>query len=285
MAKGAGEMLNTLDHSRDSAGLRYVYPVVSRRAGGVSVGVNLNPNNACNFRCIYCQVPDLQRGAAPPIDLNRLADELRSFMVELTKGDFFQRRVPEGARKLADVAISGNGEPTSATELPDVVELIGAVLAEMGLAGTVKPRLITNGSLVRRGYVQHALASLKRIGGEVWFKLDTGTQAGLASINGVRLTPSRLTANLRECAGLCPTWVQTCVFNLDGIASLTAELPAYLAVLEQVPESALEGVLLYTLARPSFQPEATRLSPMQVQHMESIAAAIRSRGLTVMVSP
>ncbi|MCK7501470.1 MAG: hypothetical protein MZW92_74080 [Comamonadaceae bacterium] len=54
--------LDTRDHSRESAGLTYVYPVISRRAGGVSVGINLNPNNACNWRCIYCQVPDLRRG-------------------------------------------------------------------------------------------------------------------------------------------------------------------------------------------------------------------------------
>lgn len=40
--------LSVHDQSRDSAGLRYVYPVVSRRAGGVSVGINLNVNNACN---------------------------------------------------------------------------------------------------------------------------------------------------------------------------------------------------------------------------------------------
>jgi hypothetical protein len=62
-------LLKTEDHSRDSAGMRYVYPVVSRRAGGVSVGINLNPNNACNWRCIYCQVPGLTRGGPPPIDL------------------------------------------------------------------------------------------------------------------------------------------------------------------------------------------------------------------------
>ena len=56
--------LGTDDHSRDAAGLKYVYPVVSRRAEGVSVGINLNPNNACNWRCVYCQVPDLVLGAA-----------------------------------------------------------------------------------------------------------------------------------------------------------------------------------------------------------------------------
>ena len=54
-------MLKVTDHDRNAAGLRYVYPVVSRRAGGVSVGINLNPNNACNWRCVYCQVPRLVR--------------------------------------------------------------------------------------------------------------------------------------------------------------------------------------------------------------------------------
>ncbi len=53
------------NHDRDVAGLTYVYPVVSRRAGGVSVGINLSPDNACNWQCVYCQVPDLVRGKAP----------------------------------------------------------------------------------------------------------------------------------------------------------------------------------------------------------------------------
>ena len=92
----SGEKLNIVNHDRGSAALRYVYPVVSRRAGGVSVGINLNPNNACNWRCIYCQVPDLTRGAAPPVDLALLESELRNFLDELLHGDFMQSRVPEG---------------------------------------------------------------------------------------------------------------------------------------------------------------------------------------------
>ena len=90
--------LNAFDHSRDSAGLRYVYPVVSRRAGGVSVGINLNTNNACNWRCMYCQVPNLVRGNAPSVELALLEQELRSFLQELLHGDFMQRKVPEGMR-------------------------------------------------------------------------------------------------------------------------------------------------------------------------------------------
>ena len=37
--------LTTDDHDRGAAGLRWVYPVISQRSGGCSVGVNLNPNH------------------------------------------------------------------------------------------------------------------------------------------------------------------------------------------------------------------------------------------------
>src|ERR1041384_5902109 len=43
-------------HSRSWRENRYVYPVVSRRSKGLSIGVNLNPDKVCNFDCIYCCV-------------------------------------------------------------------------------------------------------------------------------------------------------------------------------------------------------------------------------------
>jgi wyosine [tRNA(Phe)-imidazoG37] synthetase (radical SAM superfamily) len=234
---------------------------------------------------VYCQVPGLERGSAPPIELSLLRDELRRFIGELTEGDFMRQRIPEGARRLAGIAISGNGEPTSARELPDVVEEIGKVLTELGLAGSVTPRLITNGSLVGRAHVRRGLERLNRIGGEVWFKLDAGSKAGFSRINDVRLSPERAARNLRTCAGLCPTWVQTCVFRLDDSLSIGQELPAYLSLLENTPPTALRGVLLYGLARPSCQPEAARLSPLLAEEVEPIAREIKSLGLTVLVSP
>ena len=61
-------MLTTTDHDRGSAGLTYVYPVISRRSGGLSIGINLNPNNACNWRCIYCQLHALFGLRLIPVD-------------------------------------------------------------------------------------------------------------------------------------------------------------------------------------------------------------------------
>ena len=167
--------LTPVNHDRDSAGMTYVYPVVSRRAGGVSVGVNLNPNNACNWACMYCQVPGLVRGTAPEIDLAQLEAELRAMLTDIVHGDFMQTRVPEGARRLNDIALSGNGEPTSARAFPQVIELIGRVMAEFDLSGKIKLVLITNGSLADRPRVQDGIGKMAALNGEVWFKFDSAT--------------------------------------------------------------------------------------------------------------
>ena len=66
------QYLSIHDHSRELSGLKYIYSVISRRAGGLSIGVNLNVNNACNWQCIYCEIPNLTRGSPPPIELDVL---------------------------------------------------------------------------------------------------------------------------------------------------------------------------------------------------------------------
>jgi len=276
-------VLNIHDHDRDSAGLTYVYPVISRRAGGVSIGINLNTNNACNWRCVYCQVPDLKRGGAPEVDLEKLAGELRGFLRELLQGDFMLRRVPAEARRLNDIALSGNGEPTSAREFVQVVDLIGEIMAEFDLIGKIKLVLITNGSLIQRPKVKEGLRKMARLGGEVWFKLDSATANGMRRINSIRQAVEKMHDNLRTAALLCPTWLQTCVFALDGQPPAVAEREAYLNFIgrlraEEVP---LQGVLLYGLARPSMQPEAARLSALPQEWMSNFAAEIAAQGVAV----
>ncbi|MDP1939308.1 MAG: radical SAM protein, partial [Gallionella sp.] len=202
--------LNVVDHDRNSAALRYVYPVVSRRAGGVSVGINLNPNNACNWRCIYCQVPDLVRGTAPPVDMALLEAELRGFLNELLHGDFMQTRVPEGARRLNDIALSGNGEPTSAAEFAEVIALIARVRRDLSLSETVKTVLITNGSLLHRDDVVLGLREMAGIQGEVWFKLDRASEAGMLRVNDTHARIDKVRDNLIAAINACPTWLQTC---------------------------------------------------------------------------
>ncbi|HWP66446.1 MAG TPA: radical SAM protein [Candidatus Limnocylindria bacterium] len=279
--------LTTADHRRNRLGLTYVYPVVSRRSGGLSVGVNLNPNHACNWRCIYCQVPGLVRGTAPPIDLVLLERELAGLLEDALRGDYLARNVPADMRRLADIALSGDGEPTSAREFDRVVEVIGRVRRTAGVPAGVKTVLITNGSLVQRPEVRSGLRTLATLEGEVWFKLDRATAEGIRAVNDVSLTPEAVRRNLETAARLCPTRVQTCVFALDGAPPSDDEVEAYLAMLrgalhDGVP---LRGVFLYGLARPSMQPEAPRLSAVPADWLDAFAERVRVLGLPVTVVP
>jgi hypothetical protein len=109
----------------------------------------------------------------------------------------------------------------------------------------------------------------------------------MRAVNGSRLGEEKVLANLTTCAELCPTWIQTCMFALDGEAPSEAEIDAYISFLRRAAEGGVrpEGVLLYSLARPSLQPEAARLGALPLPWLESLATRIRAAGLAVRVTP
>jgi wyosine [tRNA(Phe)-imidazoG37] synthetase (radical SAM superfamily) len=281
------KILTTTNHSRDVAGLKYVYPVLSRRAGGLSIGINFNINNACNWRCIYCQVPDLKIGAAPDLDFKLLEDELRFFLDIVQKGDFYQRfQVDEDKRVIKDIAISGNGEPTSLKDFDKAVAVIGKVATEACVFPQSHFVLITNGSLVHRSGVQNGLNVLRKYGGEVWFKFDSATEAGRALVNNAGLSLNASIENLLISAKLCPTKLQTCLVDYDKRGLSTEEKNTFLDLLRSIKarDCDLKKVMLYTIARPSLQPEFDRLEKLPQEILNEFAGEIRLLGYEVMVS-
>lgn len=281
-------MLTTTDHSRDKAGLTYVYPVLSRRAGGLSIGINLNINNACNWRCIYCQVPDLIRGTAPAVNLDKLGHELRNFLGDVVHGNFYDREeVPDEYRVIKDIAISGNGEPTTANEFDQVVNLIELILKEYGLLNSIKCVLITNGSMVNRIHVKKGLRKLAKMNGEVWFKIDSATQTGIATINQIKGSNMSTLKRLKASVDLCPTWIQTCVFSYKNKPPSKSETDAYINLLEATVSRKIpvKGVLLYGVERPSLQPEVKIIKKLPETWLQDFALRINELSLDVTITP
>jgi hypothetical protein len=125
------------------------------------------------------------------------------------------------------------------------------------------------------------------LGGEVWFKLDRATEAGIRMVNSTRTSMGKVLRNLRIAARLCPTWIQTCVFALDRSPPPPHEVGAYLDCLaclisEGVP---LKGVMLYGVARTSHQPEAHRITDVPAVWLDEFAARIRALGIAVTATP
>jgi wyosine [tRNA(Phe)-imidazoG37] synthetase (radical SAM superfamily) len=279
--------LNINDHSRDSAGLTYVYPVWSRRSQGLSIGINLNPNNACNWACRYCQVPNLTRGTAPACDIPKLQAELRGLLEEHRSGTLAHRFELDVSTPIRDIAISGNGEPTSCPNFAEVTHAIGEIAQEFNLLGNVGLIVITNGSLMGHATVQEGLRKWGKLGGQAWFKMDRGTTEGIFEINGARVSIERVREHLALCLNILPTWIQTCLVTLDDAPLSETDIQGYLETLETLiaSEQTPKGVMLYGLARPSEQPEAYRLSTIKAEEREALTDRLKALGLEVRVNP
>ncbi len=277
------QKLSISDHSRDVAGLKYIYPVISRRSGGLSIGVNFNINNACNWRCVYCQVPDLTRGTAPAIDFSLLETELRFFLQQIQQGEFYRQfEVPYECQQIKDIAISGNGEPTSAREFDRAIDLIGQVATEFQLLPDCKFVLISNGGLMHQQKVQAGLKRLSHFGGEVWFKIDSGSLAGRKLINNCRDDNDKVIQHLIQSSEHCHTKIQTCLLNFAGFPWHEASQQDFIQLFEQIKQRcSVREVMLYTVARPSLQPEASQISPATPAQMRFFANELEKLGFSV----
>src|SRR5687767_5566593 len=104
-------------HPRRFETNRFVYPVLSRRSGGISVGVNLNPDKVCNFDCIYCQVDRTTQSETRFVEMAQLLEELEDTLQLAASGQLFEQppfdAAPSVLRRLNDIAFSGDGEPTT----------------------------------------------------------------------------------------------------------------------------------------------------------------------------
>ena len=271
--------LDTRDHRRELDENRYVYAVVSRRARGLSIGVNLNPDKVCNFACPYCQVDRTTPGAPSRVDVARLAAELEDLLRraagDLWQGAPFASVVPE-MRRVADVAFAGDGEPTTPPEFPTAAR--AAREARDRLAPGVPIRLLTNATLFHKDRVRAALADFD----DLWCKLDAGTEAYFQAVDGTRLPFHRILDNLLLVARERPIVVQSLFLRLDGVGPDDAEVTAWVERMRAIVTQGgrIDHVQVYTVARPPSDP---RCSPLTGERLEAIAERARAAGLPAAV--
>jgi wyosine [tRNA(Phe)-imidazoG37] synthetase (radical SAM superfamily) len=273
-------------HPRIFAANRYVYPVLSRRAGGISIGVNLNLDRACNFHCIYCQVdrtePEGKKGTG--VDLQRLAEELDRTVALVTSGRVYEgpqfRATPPPLRRLNDLALSGDGEPTAAPNFDQAVERCAEIRRRHRL-DDVKLVLITNASLFHRPMVRRALEILDANNGEIWAKLDAGTEHYYAQVNRSAVPWRQILDNLREAAARRPIVIQSLFLRIRGERPPPAEVEAYCDRLKEILESGgrIKLIQVHTVAR---KPAETWSAALADAEVDAIAKAVRRRtGLAV----
>jgi len=265
------------DHSRIWRDNRYVYPVISRRSKGLSIGINLQPDKSCNFRCVYCQVNRRVPPTCETVQLGTLIRELNAMLDSVVEGHIWRAgafaSVPPAMRRVNDIAFSGDGEPTVYRKFPAMVQIAADAKAHHRLKD-VKIVVISNASRFHTQTFRRAMPTLLSDKGEVWAKLDAGSAERFVRINRTRVPFKRVLSNIEWLAQQMPIVIQSCFFRLDEDGPNEAEIELYLARLRHVLQRGgrIKCVQVHTIARP---PTESNVSFLPDEQLNAIVTRIR----------
>ena len=277
--------LSVSRHPRTLGENRYVYAVLSRRARGISVGINLNPDKICNFDCIYCQVDRTTPPEFREVNEPLLLEELEAVLKRAREGSLYQdppfAALPESRRRLTDIGFAGDGEPTTYPRFREVVASVVALKERLGLDG-LRISVLTNCTVLDRPAVREALEILDRSNGEVWAKLDAGTEAYYERIcvpGGAKF--DKILSNILQTSRVRPVVIQSLFLALDGVGPSDQEIDSYCRRLLDITEGGghIKLVQIYTLAR---RPAVSAVTPLPDAQVDDIARRVKiATGLPV----
>ena len=266
-------------HPRRFEENRFVYPVLSRRSGGISVGVNLNPDKVCNFDCIYCQVDRTTTSETRFVAIDQLLRELEEALLLVAGGELFGHekfsQTPAELRRLNDIAFSGDGEPTTYRNFDEIIAACAELKRRLGL-DAVKMVLITNASMFHRPHVQRGLEILDQASGEIWAKLEAGTEEYFKLVDRTTIPFRQILDNITAAAQVRPLVIQALFMRVHGQPPSEAELEAFCDRLNDITAAGgrLKLVQIYTVAR---LPAEIFVAPLTDTEVDAIVALVEAR--------
>jgi len=266
-------------HSRRFEENRFVYPVLSRRSEGISVGVNLNPDKVCNFDCIYCQVDRTTQSETRFVEFDQLLTELEDTLRLAAGGELFEhpqfKDMPPHFCRLNDIAFSGDGEPTTYRNFDEIIAACADLQRRLGLAD-VKMVLITNASMFHRPSVERGLAILDQNNGEIWAKLEAGTEEYFKLVDRTPIPFRQILDNITLAAKVRPLVIQALFMRVNGQPPSHDELEAFCDRLNEIVAAGgkLKLIQVYTVAR---RPAESFVAPLSDVEVDAIVTLVRQR--------
>lgn len=244
-----------------------IYPVRSRRSRGISIGVNLFPHQkVCDLDCIYCEVDNPGTSKAEP-SIARLLEELVATFEAIRAG-----RILAGER-INDIAFSGDGEPTISPLFAEAIEVAIEVRARLA-SPELKLVLITDALTLHRPKTRAAIDRMMANGGEIWAKLDAGTDDYFQIVCRGHVPLARPLENIRALAAMHPVVIQTMFLRVHGWPPPDEEIDEYVERVRELlaSDARIGRIDLYTVARPTTEKYATALTDAE---LDRIAARVR----------
>ena len=253
-----------------------MYAVVSPRAGGLSIGVDMNPDQQCNFDCAYCEVVRRSSMAHERLDVGVLGQELEKTLTMVHSGAIRERpcfkSVPESLLKIRQVALSGDGEPTICTDFSAAVQAVLHVRAYMRMP-FFKVVLITNASGLNLPDVEYGL-NFFTSQDEVWAKLEVGSDVRMSKINRTNVPLESILSNILALARKRPVIIQSLFPSVDGLGPTEAEIEEYALRLRELKQQGanIPLVQIYSATRPAAN---SGIGHLPLQTLSRIARTVR----------
>lgn len=293
-----------------------IYPVFSRRSGGLSVGIDLFPDGKrCSFDCPYCELfpspevgpgrdgsgvganratatgPGSAAGALGAGDaggdvgfsLQRMEEELRSLVAD-------GRVSSLGGVPVRDFCFSGSGEPTLSPRFPEALAAAARLRDELAPAASLV--VISNGGGLSDDGLRALLGAASRprpegYGLDHWIKVDAGTEDWYRKIDRGTIAFDRLIGGIEAYFACAAGTVQTMLCSVAGAPPGAEEERAWLALVSRLASTGgVRRVHIYGKARPApGDPLAERL-PLEVleDRAERLRAALEAQGRRVPVA-
>lgn len=261
-------------YPRDFMDNQFVYLLISPRAHGLSIGVNLNPHADCNLECAYCEI-NLSRGArSDDLELDRMVIELEQTL-ELAEGGWLRQwpryaKLPKELMQIRHVALSGDGEPTLSRHF---LEAARAVVQLRQRGRPYKIVLVTNSTALDRPQAQEGIALLSP-GDELWAKLEAGTQEYQNRISGCGVPLEKILANILLVARRRPVVIQSLFPEINGEEPPDEEINEYAIRLRELKRAGaqISLVQIYSATRPMARAGCSHL-PLRT--LSEIAQTVR----------
>jgi wyosine [tRNA(Phe)-imidazoG37] synthetase (radical SAM superfamily) len=261
---------------RDFMGNRFVYAVISQRAGGLSIGINMNPNQICNFDCLYCEVDRSHSRVDRKLDVSAMMKELKSMLglIQLGKLRAMPQfsHVPDELLTLKNIDLSGDGEPTHSEQF---LEVVREVIQLRGIPNYphFKLVLVTNATGLHLPQVQEGI-QLFLPTDEIWAKLDAGTQEYMSYINQTRIPLQSILDNILNVARKRPVVIQSLFTNVQGNGPDQEEIDQYAQRLLELKNAGaqISLVQIYSVSRP---PARAGCAHLTLKDLSAIARNVR----------
>jgi wyosine [tRNA(Phe)-imidazoG37] synthetase (radical SAM superfamily) len=221
----------------------------------------------------------------PPIitevDIGVLEAELDQMLNWAATGEIFTvapfDQTPPELRRLNDVAFSGDGEPTAFPGFGAACELAARLLEKHRL-GQAKIIVITNATLLHRPAVAAALDFLDAHNGEIWAKLDAGTEPYYRLVERTSIPLSRVLDNIAAAGQHRPIVIQSLFMQINGAGPDAEEIDAYVQRLKDLVSAGcrIKLVQVYTVAR---QTAETNVTPLPDKALDDIAHRVAGTGV------